>query len=162
MNNQVLIASNSKTGKVVTASEFVDKKTGEVKTNYKIMVKQSSFVAKNGYINESVRTAFITLDERSYNSLNNAGLLVDGAPLPIAGKLVVTETLTPYTIKTGERKGQKQTPKRAGKDGAVMTHQGQPIYRNTEFTQDMSRQDVLLTADKAGSSVVESFDDAEE
>ena len=152
MNNQVLIAENSKTGQVVMSSSYVDKETGEEKSIYKIMVTQTSFNVNNGYVNEAKRTAFITLDEKSFNAFDKAGILVDGAVLPIAGKLVVEETLVPYIIKSGPRKGQKQEPKRAGINGAVITHQGQPVYRNTNFTTDMNAQDVLLASDKRGVS----------
>ena len=148
MNNQVLIAENSKTGQIVTPSTYVDKTTGEEKSIYKLMVTQSSLTDNNGYINESKRTAFVTLDERSFNAFDKAGLLVDGAIFPITGKLVVEETLVPYIIKSGPRKGQKQEPKRAGINGPVITHKGQPVYRNTNFTSDMSAQDVLLASDK--------------
>lgn len=147
MNNPVLIAENSETGNVATASTFVDQ-NGETRTHYKIMVTQSSFTANNGYVNESKRTAFVTLSEQVYNSLESKGLLVDGAIFPLTGKLAVEETLVPHIIKAGSRKGQKQHPKRAGKNGRVITHQGQPVYRNTNFVSDLNTPDVLLASDK--------------
>lgn len=62
-------------------------------------------------------------------------------------RLVVTESLEPRTwLKDGVEVTQE--PKRKGKDGAIMYHKGQPIYRNC--TLDLAtKEDILLEADKA-------------
>jgi len=155
MNNQVTIAENSKTGVISTASTYVDKDTKEEKTHYKVMIKQTSFVSSNGYVNEVSRVAFITLDEKTHNAFDAAGLLVNGATLPLPGKIVVEEVLTFYTSK----KGVKQKPKRAGAGKRIMTHKGMPIYRNTMFTQDMAQPDIFL---KETPETDDEGDDAEE
>lgn len=73
-------------------------------------------------------------------------------------KLVVTETTVPrtwYDTSSGELKSQQ--PKRAGKDGEILTYQGQPIYRNVALAINaMSFEDKLIAHDNqvAGSSNV--------
>ena len=148
MNNQVLIAENSTTGKVCTEFNYVDKVSKETKTLYKLMVTQSSLTASNGIFRESKRTAFVTLDEKAYGMFERAGLLRDGAPLPLQGKLVITETLEPYMRKDGT----PQKPKINPTTQEVITHQGAPVYRNTEFTQDLNAVDTFLASDRDDNS----------
>lgn len=72
-------------------------------------------------------------------------------------KLVVVETLTPrtwYDKNTGELKS--QNPKTAGKDGEVLTYDGQPIYRNIVLAiNNMDFNDKLIAHNNeiVGSSV---------
>lgn len=53
----------------------------------------------------------------------------------LAGKIVFNESL----IKIGNAE-----PKRAGKDGEILTSGGQPIYRYSKFTSDQNATDVLI------------------
>ena len=85
------------------------------------------------------RVAFITLEEEVVDLLKPS--LIDGGEFPVEGKLVVTETTVPYIKKDGT----PQEPKRHGGTNEVMMYNGQPIYRNTDFNEDLKAQDVLLT-----------------
>lgn len=58
-------------------------------------------------------------------------------------KIVIQETHLQRTWDGGE-----QQPKVNPKSGDVLTKDGQPIYRNTHVTFDMSEQDVYIAHDK--------------
>lgn len=61
-------------------------------------------------------------------------------------RLVVTETLSPRKwMKDGVEVTQE--PKRKGKEGAIMYHKGQPIYRNCNLDL-ATKEDTILEADK--------------
>lgn len=141
---------NSKTGNLITLSKITDDKG--VKREIGTLMVQSSAPAGLSRIGRlAVRTAFITLEQDLMDYYE--GSLFHNQAFPTEGKIVINETLTPYIYKTGEKKGQKQDPKTRGKGGAVITHGGKPVYRNSYFTTDMSEQDVLLSSDPvAGTS----------
>ena len=58
-------------------------------------------------------------------------------------KIIIEETHNQRTWDGGE-----QQPKVNPKSGDVLTKNGQPIYRNTHVTFDMSEQDVYIAHDK--------------
>ncbi len=58
------------------------------------------------------------------------------------GQIVITESLTPFNEKDPER-----DLKIAGTTGVVCTVNGEPIYRQVEYTMDMKRVDVLIDHD---------------
>jgi len=135
---------NSKTGKIITLSTITDDKG--VKREIGTLMVQSSAPSGLSRIGRlSTRTAFITLEKDLMDYYE--GSLFHNTEFPTQGKIVVSETLVPYIYKSGEKKGQKQDPKTRGKGGAVITHNGKPVYRNSYFTTDMSEQDVLLSSD---------------
>ena len=144
MNTNVTVVENPQTGLIWTPREIVDSQTGEKRTVAVIQLQQLT-VNDSGIGGLSKRTAFKTYEMDVVKFLEtdengNHSPLVNGQKFPIPGQLVVEETLTPYVSKSGK----KQEPKRRGKGGAIITYQGKPVYRNTEFTTDMSAQDVFL------------------
>ena len=58
----------------------------------------------------------------------------------ISGKVITIESLSPQF--------EGQEPKRAGKEGAIITHNGAPVYRSTQVTGDLNACDMLLSSDK--------------
>lgn len=140
MNNfgKALVVSHPETGKIIT--RFVAEKGGEFG---KIRVDQTTLVVQNGFSTFAKRSAFITVDGETADLLEN--MLIEGQPYPIPGKIVVTESTTPFYV------GQK--PKTKGKDGEVITSGGMPVYRNTEFVTDLSTEDTLVESDKVGIAV---------
>lgn len=77
------------------------------------------------------------------------GLELNSVPGIERVKIVVKETIKPNTWLDAEGKQQTQSPKTAGKDGAVLTHKGQPIYRSSFLAiNGMDFNDVLLEHDK--------------
>ena len=60
----------------------------------------------------------------------------------LRGQIVITESLTPFNEKDPER-----DLKIAGTTGIVCTVNGEPIYRQVEYTMDMKRVDVLIDHD---------------
>lgn len=57
----------------------------------------------------------------------------------MAGKIIVKESLTPFNTKDPER-----DYKLAGETGIVCCLDGEPIYRKSFFTEDMSASDELI------------------
>jgi len=140
----VKVIENSKTGQVVTLNKITDSdgKKREIGT---VMVQSSSPSGLSRIGRLSTRTAFITLEKELMDYYE--GSLIHNQEFPTQGKIVINETLVPYIYKSGEKKGQKQEAKTRGKGGAVITHNGKPVYRNSYFTTNMAEQDVLLTSD---------------
>ena len=57
----------------------------------------------------------------------------------IPGKIIILESLTPFNKKNPEN-----NYKIAGKTGIICKVNGQPIYKNTMFTNDDSKEDKLV------------------
>lgn len=142
MNNQVLIVANKNTGEVMTTRTITDK-NGEIRDVGVIMVQSKSLSGLSALGRVSTRTAFITLEEEAIDFLGNS--LVAGAPFPQAGKIVIEETLTPYTRKDGST----QEPKINPTTKEVITFNGQPVYRNSFFSEDINQADVFLKESSA-------------
>jgi hypothetical protein len=139
MKSKVVVRANKDTGAVVTMKTIVSKETGEERNVGTVMVEQSKITGLSAIARVAKRVAFITLEEEVVNLLKPS--LIDGGEFPVEGKLVVTETTVPYIKKDGT----PQEPKRHGGTNEVMMYNGQPIYRNTDFSEDLNAQDVLLT-----------------
>ena len=60
----------------------------------------------------------------------------------LAGQIIVTESFNPFNENEPER-----DLKIAGSTGVICTVNGEPIYRQTEYTRDMNRVDVLIDHD---------------
>ncbi len=148
MKLPILVHAHKDTGALVTMKTITNKSTGEERQVGTIMVKQSSVTGLSQIGRVSNRVAFITLEKEVVDLLQP--MLSDGAPFPVDGKIVIQETTTPY-IKAN---GTTQSPKTNPSTGAVMTYNGQPVYRNSFFTEDLNAQDVYLRE-------VASDDDAE-
>tara|TARA_R110000803_G_scaffold192537_2_gene255386 strand:- start:1062 stop:1535 length:474 start_codon:yes stop_codon:yes gene_type:complete len=138
----VLVKENPHNGSCVTMKDAKDKNGKKIKLGT-IRVSQAVVTVVRGYVNVSNRSAFLTLREEQLAVL--APLLGKDQPFPVPGKLVITETLTPYVSKsTGKTQEPKQYPKDHKLAGQPITYQGQPVYMNTDFESDMSKQDVFL------------------
>lgn len=138
MNTKVIVRAHKETGALVTMKNIINKEDGSERAVGTVMVEQSTITGLSGIARVSKRVAFITLEEEVVDLLKTS--LVDGQEFPVQGKLVVTETTVPYIKKDGT----PQEPKRHGGTNEIMTYQGQPIYRNTDFSEDLNAVDVLL------------------
>lgn len=137
------------TVKVTTASnsstEIIGVSTNNPDFGY-IRVEENgglSFGA-GGWLNAKTKSALIkgkVADLQMFVRKNNVAV---GYEIP--GQIVIQE-------RAGMPFYEGQQPKRAGVDGEVLyiTRDGQklPIYRQTEFTMDMSRQDELVQHENA-------------
>jgi hypothetical protein len=132
--NTPVVVAHPETGKLITRF------TTEAGKEYgKIRIDQTELVMSNGFSRFAKRSAFITVEGETADILE--GMLTEGNPYPMGGKIVVTESTRPFYP--------NQTPKTKGAGGEVILSQGHPVYRDTEFTSDMSRADVFLTSDSA-------------
>jgi hypothetical protein len=138
MKLPILVQAHPETKAVITMKTITNSETGEEREVGNVMVKQNVIGNLSGIGRLGKRVAFITFEKEVIDILRP--MIAAGAPFPVEGKICVHETLIPY-IKSD---GTPQTPKVHGKTGALMTYQGQPIYRNTFFTEVMSTQDILL------------------
>lgn len=77
-------------------------------------------------------SAFITLKATTAAQLKG-GELIDG-------KIIAKESLSPAY--------EGHEPKRAGKEGNIITSGGSPVYRQTVYTNDVNAQDELLPSDR--------------
>lgn len=129
MKNQVVVIANKNSG-LVFNSTGISAKDGK---EYGWYTVQSTFVDRSGAMDKvTVLTALRSTSADAFNAAPlAAGELLDG-------KIVVKES----TIKNPFRANQE--PKRKGKDGGVLLFNGLPIYRETEFTTDLSAQNVLV------------------
>jgi len=129
MKNQVVVIANKNSG-LVFNSTGISAKDGK---EYGWYTVQSTFVDRSGAMDKvTVLTALRSTSADAFNAAPlAAGELLDG-------KIVVKES----TIKNPFRANQE--PKRKGKDGGILLFNGLPIYRETEFTTDLSAQNVLI------------------
>ena len=138
MKSKVIVRAHKETGALVTMKTIVNKENGEERQVGTVMVESSTITGLSGIGRVSKRVAFVTLEEEVVDLLKP--YLVNKGEFPVEGKLVVTETTVPYIKKDGT----PQSPKIHGSTGEIMTYKGEPIYRNTDFSEDMSKQDTLL------------------
>ena len=140
MNNlgKALVIAHPETGETIT--RFTSKDGG--KEFAKIRVDSVTLEVNNGFSSFAKRSAFITIDGETADTFEEMNLLVVGQPYPVEGKIIVRESLTPFYV------GQK--PKTKGKGGEIVTHNGHPVYRDTEFVTDLSIQDEFISTDKVG------------
>lgn len=135
LSNKPIVKAHPETGAIVT---YFQSEKGE--TYGKIRVDQRAPVISNGYMSFANRSAFITMDEETAKQMEP--LLQEDKPYPIAGKIVVTESLTPFY----DGQGPKVNPS----TNEVITHNGQPVFRDTDFVLDSDAEDTLLATDRAG------------
>ncbi len=129
MKNQVVIIANKKSG-LVFNSTGVSAKDGK---EYGYYTVQQTFVDRSGSMDKvTVLTAIRSTSAEAFNAAPlAAGELIDG-------KIIIKESTTKNPFRAN------QEPKRKGKDGAILLYNGQPIYRETEFTTDLSAEHVLI------------------
>lgn len=134
MNNlgKAVVVAHPETGLLITRFK------NEAGASFgKIRVDQAELQISNGFSRFAKRSAFITVEGSTADVLE--GMLVEGQPYPMAGKIVVTESNRPFYP--------GQEAKRKGKDGAIILSNGSPVYRDTEFTGDVNRADLFLASD---------------
>ena len=136
-NQAVLVKENPNTGEIVTMKTGTDKDGNAIELGT-IRVAQVVMSVKNGFINTSTRSAFMTLRPEQLSVLKP--LLLKDKPFPIEGKLVITETLEPYVSKSGKVQDAKINPTTK----AQVLYQGKPVYMNTTFESDMNAKDFFL------------------
>lgn len=124
--SKVTIVTHPETGNVVTQNPN--------KPEYgSIRVDQEVKTFTNGYLNRSKRVAFIGGTMEDLNEMN----FREGQILP--GKIVVKEQLEAFYS--------GQSPKINPETNEVLTQGGQPIYRNSFYTEDLTAFDMPLTHD---------------
>lgn len=129
MKNQVVVIANKNSG-LVFNSTGISAKDGK---EYGWYTVQSTFVDRSGAMDKvTILTALRSTSAEAFN----AAPLVAGEILD--GKIIVKESTTKNPFRAN------QEPKRKGKDGGILLFNGQPIYRETEFTTDLSAQSVLV------------------
>src|SRR6185503_19469074 len=112
----------SKEGKIVIPSE------NKPEFGYlRVEAKNTSF--EKGWLKNETRSALISGKVADLNALG----LKEGQA--IAGKIYVKESLTPFSP--------NQEPKINPQTKETITHGGQPVYRDSIFTADMSKADEL-------------------
>ena len=140
LSNLPLVKAHPVTGSIVT---YFENSKGE--SFGKIRVDQRAPVINNGFMSFANRSAFITLNEKDAKAMEP--ILIEDTPYPIEGKVVVTESLEPFY--------DGQEPKRRGADGAVITHLGAAVYRETNYVFNLDATDTLLVSDREGVTVTE-------
>jgi hypothetical protein len=95
-------------------------------------------IGNGGWINSNKRSTLIKGKISDLTSWVKSNSIKVGTEF--AGKIVVKEQAgTPFY--------EGQQPKRAGADGEILHKDGMPIFRQTEFTLDMTAHDVLVKHD---------------
>lgn len=126
--SRIIVKSHPQTGLVITENTN-NKDWGTVR------LEQTTFIPSGHIVNKSTRVAFITGAKEVLEAME---LKADG-DYPIVGKLVVREQTKPFF--------QGQDPKLVPNTDVICKSEGQPIYRQTDFTSNMNEQDVLVLHD---------------
>lgn len=134
LSKKPIVKAHPETGAIVT---YFQSAKGE--TFGKIRLDQRAPVISNGYLAFANRSAFITMDEDTAKEMEP--LLKEDMPYPIDGNIVVRESLTPFY--------DGQEPKINPSTNEVILHNGQPVYRDTDFVIGADAEDVLLATDRA-------------
>ena len=98
-----------------------------------VRLSQNTFQINNGFMQ---RKNVTTLLHGKLEDLREMGIQ---NKTEITGKIVVKEQLTPFSDNNPER-----DYKIAGTTGIICCVHGEPIYRRTVFTSDVTAEDVLL------------------
>lgn len=131
MKNSVKVATHPETGAVVTEA----KNNKDFET---IRVEQSGIRFSGGFANAENRSAFITAKKGTFSSLT--------AGQQLEGKIVAIETLVPQY--------EGHLPKINPQTKAEILVNGKKVYLKYEYTEDMTRQDVLVRQTNTPVSVV--------
>jgi len=129
MKKSVIVTANPANGQVFT-STGVSEKDGK---EYGFIRVESSEVDFSGPVATVKKRS--ALKAMSKEAFDTSGIVVG---LEISGHIVVKESTTKNPNRTN------QEPKRQGKDGGILLYNGLPIYRETEFTTDLSVADELI------------------
>ena len=129
MKNSVIVTANPANGQVFT-STGVSEKDGKEYGFIRVESKEVDFSGPVATV--KTRSALKAMSREAFDA---SGLV---AGLEIPGHIVVKESTTKNPNRTN------QLPKTQGKDGGVLLFNGLPIYRETEFTTDLSVADELI------------------
>lgn len=132
--SKVKIVAHPETGDIVTQNPN--------KPEYgSVRVDQEVKTFTNGYLNKTKRVAFIGGRMEDLTEMN----FREGQELP--GKIIVEERLEPFYP--------GQSPKINPETEEVLTQGGNPIYRNSFYTEDLTAFDMPLSHDNVdqGSTV---------
>ena len=135
LNNNQTVIGHPETGDAITNFTKVDKQ-GIEQSYGRVLIQSSSLSLNDGFVSQKKRVAFITLDSDALKLLE--GQIKAEMPYPMAGKIIVKETLEPEFI--------GHTPKINPSTGETIEVDGYPVYRSTEFTSDMDAQDVRINS----------------
>lgn len=102
-----------------------------------IMLEEVAFTNSAGFLNKQKRVAFLRSDLATLKDYVASLGLKAGSP--VEGKIVVEESITPFF--------EGQTPKVNPTSGAVITSNGNAIYRNS-YLGTIGDVDKLLASDK--------------
>ena len=129
MKNSVKVTANPANG-LVFNSTGVSEKDGK---EYGYIRVESKMIDMSGPV-ATVRTlsALKAISKEAFD----ASELQAGSE--IEGKILIKESTTKNPFRAN------QAAKTQGKDGGVLLFNGLPIYRETEFTTDLSAQDILV------------------
>ena len=119
-----------------TTNAIVTKFEKNGKTYGTVRVDETLLVVERGYTSMKKRTAFVTLDPAVVEFLEP--LVVAGAPYPLEGKIVITESFEPFF--------EGQVAKMNPSTEEFIRVDGKLVYRNSDFTTDLEQRDVLLYA----------------
>jgi hypothetical protein len=131
-----VVVAHPETGKVITIFTKADKATGEERTFGRVRLDSESFTVSNGFTSVRKRTAFVVLDSQVLPLI--APHIQAGQPYPIAGKIVVKETLAPQY--------EGHVPKMDPSTNEYVRVHGMLVYRITEFTTDLNQRDILVNS----------------
>jgi len=104
-----------------------------------IRVDQTCAVTNNGFLSFKTRSAFIAIGEKDIDAARET--LKDGMECPFQGKIVLNETREPQY--------EGHEPKINPETKEVFLLDGAPVYRTTEWTEDLSKEDTLVSSSNA-------------
>jgi len=140
MKNQVKVTANPANGQVFTKGKMDAKgvQWGFIRVEEVLEEGFGSLnMSGNGIGNKAKpNSALITVSEESAIGI--------AAGQTREGKILIKESTTKNPFR------ENQVPKTAGKDGGVLLFNGLPIYRETEFTTDLTAEDVLVQHTSVG------------
>lgn len=126
MNSKVIVLADETTGAVVNVSD--NPEFGYIKCQ-----QTKAIIDKNGFLSRKVLTALLPGQLEDLKSLGYyEGQVLDA-------NIVVDESLTPFNKKDPSR-----DLKIAGKTGIVCTLDGEPVYRRTRVTFNLSETDTPI------------------
>jgi len=126
MNSKVIVLADETTGAVVNVSD--NPKFGYVRCQ-----QTKAIIDKNGFLSRKVLTALVPGELEDLKALGYyAGQVLDA-------NIVVDESLSPFNKKDPSR-----DLKIAGQTGIVCTLDGEPIYRRTRVTFNLSETDTPI------------------
>ena len=126
MNSKVIVLADETTGAVVNVSE--NPEFGYIRCQ-----QTKAIIDKNGFLSRKVLTALIPGQIEDLKALG----YYDGQVLD--ANIVVDESLSPFNKKDPSR-----DLKVAGKTGIVCTLDGEPIYRRTRVTFNLTETDTPI------------------